>query len=84
MSPSPGNGQAGTYFGPLGRMPHFSLLIPFLILTQNGKIMEVKLYHSLKDSYAGTYTHTYIHFYIDRCVVSCMNVATDCPWIGFI
>jgi hypothetical protein len=28
----------------------------------------MKLYHSPKDSYAGTHTHThtYIHFYIDR------------------
>jgi hypothetical protein len=25
------------YFGPLGRMPHFSLLILFLILIQSGK-----------------------------------------------
>jgi hypothetical protein len=56
----------------------------FLILTQYGKIREVKLYHSRKDSYAGTYTHTFIHFYVERCVVSCMNVTTDCPWIGFM
>jgi hypothetical protein len=42
MHPLPGNGQAGTYihpfflryFGPLGRMPHFSLLILFFILIQ--------------------------------------------------
>jgi hypothetical protein len=31
MYPLPGNGQTGTYFlryfGPMGRMPHFSLLI---------------------------------------------------------
>jgi hypothetical protein len=42
MYPLPGNGQAGTYyflryFGPLGRMPHFFLLILFLILIQSGK-----------------------------------------------
>jgi hypothetical protein len=28
----------------------------------------MKLYHSLKDSYAGTYIHRYIHFCIDRLV----------------
>jgi hypothetical protein len=55
------------YFGPLGRMPHFSPLILFLILIQlgnrgkwnytiHGKIVMPEHIH----------IHIYIHFYIDR------------------
>jgi hypothetical protein len=33
----------------------------------------MKLYHSRKDSYAGTHTHTYIHFYIDNHYHYCQN-----------
>jgi hypothetical protein len=55
------------YFGPLGRMPHFSLLILFLI--QSGK--RGKCNYTIQGKiYARTYTHThtYIHFYVDGCV----------------
>jgi hypothetical protein len=48
------------YFGPLGRMPHFSLLIIFLIFIQSGKKREMELYHSRKDNYAGNaHIHTF-------------------------
>jgi hypothetical protein len=50
------------YFGPLGRMSHFSLLILFLILIQSGK--RGKWNYSIHGKIVmpeHTYTHTYIH-----------------------
>jgi hypothetical protein len=54
------------YFGPLGRMPPFSLLMLFLILIQAGK--RRKLNYTIhrkivrpEHTYIRTYIHTYIH-----------------------
>jgi hypothetical protein len=67
-----GKGQAGTYifpqiFLPFGQNATFlpAYTVPYSTYTIRLK-KEMKLYHSPKDSYAGTYTNTYIHFYIDR------------------
>jgi hypothetical protein len=55
-------------------MPHFSLLVLFLILIQSGK--RGKLNYTIhgkivmpEHTYVHTYIHTYIHFYVDRYVV---------------
>jgi hypothetical protein len=48
------------YFGPLGRMPHFSLLILFLILIQSGK--RGKWNYAIHGKIVmPEHTHTYIH-----------------------
>jgi hypothetical protein len=69
----PGNGQARTYvfpqiFRPFGQN---AIFLPAYTLSYSiRKKRETKLYHSPKDSYAGTHTnththtHTYIHTYI--------------------
>jgi hypothetical protein len=65
------------YFGPLGRMSHFSRLVLFLIFIQSDKIGKwnytihrkiVMSEHTYTYTHTHTYTyiHTYIHFYIDR------------------
>jgi hypothetical protein len=57
------------YFGSLGRMTHFSLLILFLILIQSGK--KGKWSYTIHGKIVmpeHTYTHTYIHFYIERLI----------------
>jgi hypothetical protein len=54
-------------FGPLGRMPHFSLLILFLILIQSGKRRKLNyVIHRKIVMSEHAYIYTYIHFYIDR------------------
>jgi hypothetical protein len=71
MYPLPGNVKTGAYihtfllgyFCPLGRMPHFSLHIFFLILIQSGK--RGKLNYTIHGKIVMP-EHTYIHFYIDR------------------
>jgi hypothetical protein len=64
MYPLPFNGQAGTYifpqiFRPFGQNATFfpAYTLPYTYTIR--KTREMKLYHSRKDSYAGTYT--YIH-----------------------
>jgi hypothetical protein len=53
------------YFGPLGRMSHFSLLILFLILIQSGKRRKWNLIiHRKIVMPEHTHMRTYIHFYI--------------------
>jgi hypothetical protein len=53
----------------LGRMPHFSLLILFLILRQSGKRGKWNsTIHRKIVKPEHTHIHTYIHFYIDRLI----------------
>jgi hypothetical protein len=55
------------YFGPLGKMPYFSLFILFLILIQSGK--RGKWNYTIHGKIVmpeHTYIHTYINFYVDR------------------
>jgi hypothetical protein len=50
------------YFCPLGRMPHFSLLVLFLILIQSAK--RGKWNYTIHRKIVMP-EHTYLHFYID-------------------
>jgi hypothetical protein len=63
-----GNDQAGTYifshiFRPFWQNAIFitAYTLPFI---KSGKSGEMKLYHSRKDSYAGTYTHIHTYSFI--------------------
>jgi hypothetical protein len=83
MYPLPGNGQAGTFifpqiFRPFGQNATFLLAytLPYTYTVRSKR--EMKLYHSRKDSNAGTYIHTYIHLYIYIYIYICRYQGVWC------